>query len=154
MLQDLHLTGVDIYLHQQGLNTTTPAGKALFGMMGVFAEFELGMIQERVRSGMALARAKGTKSGNAIGRPAVWTDFENCFLYLRSQGLGILKIAAQAGCGVSVVQRLLAARSNMKTADLITAIASDEAKGLVTSNRAKGPHQHFEKSQLQQLANA
>jgi DNA invertase Pin-like site-specific DNA recombinase len=46
MLQELHSTGVDLYLHQQGINTTTPAGKALFGMMGVFAEFERGMIQE------------------------------------------------------------------------------------------------------------
>ena len=67
MLQELHSTGVDLYLHQQGINTTTPAGKALFGMVGVFAEFERGMIQERVRAGMARAKAKGTKSGNAIG---------------------------------------------------------------------------------------
>ena len=42
LLQELHSTGVDLYLHQQGVNTTTPAGRALFGMMGVFAEFEGG----------------------------------------------------------------------------------------------------------------
>src|SRR5690349_12310962 len=52
LLQELHSTGVDLYLHQQGINTRTPAGKALFGMMGVFAEFERGMIQERVRAGL------------------------------------------------------------------------------------------------------
>lgn len=108
MLQELHSTGVDLYLHQQGINTTTPAGKALFGMMGVFAEFERGMIQERVRAGMARAKAKGTKSGNAIGRPAVSAAIEGHIRELRARGLGILKIAAQAGCGVSVVQRVLA----------------------------------------------
>jgi DNA invertase Pin-like site-specific DNA recombinase len=108
MLQELHSTGVDLYLHQQGINTTTPAGRALFGMMGVFAEFERGMIQERVRAGMARAKARGTKSGNAIGRPAASSDIEDQIRELRAQGLGMIKIATQAGCGVSVVQRVLA----------------------------------------------
>ena len=108
MLQELHATGVDLYLHQQGINTTTPAGRALCGMMGVFAEFERGMIQERVRAGMARAKAKGTKSGNAIGRPAVSPGIEERIRELRAQGLGMIKIANQAGCGVSVVQRVLA----------------------------------------------
>ena len=110
MLQELHSTGVDLYLHQQGVNTTTPAGKALFGMMGVFAEFERGMIQERVRAGMARAKAKGTKSGNAIGRPSVSAAIEDRIRELRAEGLGMLKIATRAGCGVSVVQRVLAAQ--------------------------------------------
>lgn len=109
MLQELHSTGVDLYLHQQGINTTTPAGKALFGMMGVFAEFERGMIQERVRAGLARAKKSGTKSGNPIGRPAVPAAIENRIRELRAKGLGMLKIATQAGCGVSVVQRVLAA---------------------------------------------
>jgi DNA invertase Pin-like site-specific DNA recombinase len=109
LLQELHSTGVDLYLHQQGINTTTPAGKALFGMMGVFAEFERGMIQERVRAGMARARSSGTKSGKAIGRPVVATTVEDRIRELRAEGLGMLKIASQAGCGVSVVQRVLAA---------------------------------------------
>jgi DNA invertase Pin-like site-specific DNA recombinase len=48
-LGEVHAKGVDLYLHQQGIDTTTPAGKAMFQMMGVFAEFERAMIQERVR---------------------------------------------------------------------------------------------------------
>ena len=68
-LSELHASGVDLFLHQQGLDTTTPAGKAMFGMMGVFAEFERSIIQERVRAGIARARAQGTKSGKSIGRP-------------------------------------------------------------------------------------
>jgi DNA invertase Pin-like site-specific DNA recombinase len=53
LLQELHATGTDLYLHQQGLNTATPAGRATFGMLGVFAEFERAMIQERNRAGLA-----------------------------------------------------------------------------------------------------
>ena len=111
LLQELHSTGVDLYLHQQGINTTTPAGKALFGMMGVFAEFERGMIVERVKSGMARAKKNGTKSGNAIGRPAVSAEVEARIRELRATGLGIVKTAKQIGCGVSVVQRVTAAEA-------------------------------------------
>lgn len=109
LLQELHATGVDLYLHQQGVNTTTPAGRALFGMMGVFAEFERGMIQERVRAGLARAKSKGTKSGKPIGRPAVAAKADDHIRELRAQGLGMIRIAKHAGCGVSVVQRVLAA---------------------------------------------
>src|SRR5712691_3645669 len=49
-LSEIHSLGIDLFLHQQGLDTTTPSGKAMFGMMGVFAEFERAMIQERVRA--------------------------------------------------------------------------------------------------------
>jgi DNA invertase Pin-like site-specific DNA recombinase len=93
LLKELHSMGIDLYLHQQGINTTTPAGKALFGMMGVFAEFEREMIRERVMSGLARAKVSGTKSGNAIGRPAVSSSVEDRIRELRSQGLGMLKIA-------------------------------------------------------------
>lgn len=109
LLQELHSTGVELYLHQQGINTTTPAGKAMFQMMGVFAEFERSMIQERVKSGMNRAKEHGTKSGKAIGRPSVTAATEARIQELRAMGFGMLKIAAQAGCGVSVVQRVLAA---------------------------------------------
>lgn len=106
LLQELHSMGVDLYLHQQGINTTTPAGKALFGMMGVFAEFERGMIQERVRSGLARAKKHGTKSGRAIGRPTTSPETEASIRELRGQGMGMLRIARELKCGVSVVQRV------------------------------------------------
>lgn len=109
LLKELHSVGIDLYLHQQGINTTTPAGKALFGMMGVFAEFEREMIRERVMSGLARARVDGTRSGNAIGRPAVSSEVEDRIRELRAEGIGMLKIAKQLKCGVSVVQRMAAA---------------------------------------------
>jgi DNA invertase Pin-like site-specific DNA recombinase len=64
-LSELHALRIDLFLHQQGIDTTTPAGKALFQMMGVFAEFERAMIQERVRAGLARARSEGSGS---VGR--------------------------------------------------------------------------------------
>ena len=53
LLRELHAKGVDLFLHQQGLDTSTPSGKAMFQMMGVFAEFERAMIRERVLAGLA-----------------------------------------------------------------------------------------------------
>ena len=70
-LNELNATGVDLYLHQQALDTTTPSGRAMFGMLSVFSQFEREMIVERVRSGMARAKTKGTRSGRAIGRPKI-----------------------------------------------------------------------------------
>ena len=108
VLSELHAKGVDLYLHTQGLDTSTPAGRAMFGMLGVFAEFERAIIQERVRSGLARAKAHGTRSGNAIGRPRVSDNTEQRIRELAASGVGKLKIARQVGCGVSVVQRVLA----------------------------------------------
>jgi DNA invertase Pin-like site-specific DNA recombinase len=109
LLGEFHAKGVDLYLHQQGLDTTTPAGKALFQMMGVFAEFERAMIVERVKSGLARAKQSGTKSGKAIGRPRIDAATEDAIRRLRAENpaLGIIKIAKQAGVGVGTVQRVL-----------------------------------------------
>jgi DNA invertase Pin-like site-specific DNA recombinase len=63
VLSDLHAKNVDLYLHQQGLDTSTPSGRAMFQMMGVFAEFERAIIRERVLSGLARAKAEGVTLG-------------------------------------------------------------------------------------------
>jgi len=62
-LGELHAVEVDLFLHQQGVDTTTPAGRAMFQMMGVFAEFERAMIRERVCAGLERAKANGIKLG-------------------------------------------------------------------------------------------
>jgi DNA invertase Pin-like site-specific DNA recombinase len=62
-LSDLRALGCDLCLHCAALDTTTPGGKALFHILGVFAEFERAIIQERVHAGLAKARAKGKKLG-------------------------------------------------------------------------------------------
>ena len=90
-----------MYLHQQGLDSSTPAGKALFQMCGVFAEFERSMIQERVRAGLRRARAEGKRRG----RPPVSVDAERRIRALRAKGMGMLAIARTVGCGTGTVQR-------------------------------------------------
>ena len=102
ILQGLHEKGVGLFLHQQGLDTTTTAGKAMFQMLGVFAEFERGIIRERVNAGLARARANGTKLGRRRVKPSV----EARILELRASGDGILKIGKKLGIGTSVVQRV------------------------------------------------
>lgn len=72
-LEDLEANGVDLYLHQQSLDTTTPSGKALFQMCGVFAEFERSIISERVKAGLKRAQL----SGKVLGRPVVVASAEN-----------------------------------------------------------------------------
>jgi DNA invertase Pin-like site-specific DNA recombinase len=104
-LGELHAKGVDLYLHQQGIDTTTPAGKALFQMCGVFAEFERAMIVERVKAGLARARQQGKR----MGRPPVSQKVEQQIRKARALGLGMIKIAQKVGCGVSTVQRVLGA---------------------------------------------
>lgn len=104
-LEDVHQLGVDLYLHQQGIDTTTPAGKALFQMLGVFAEFERAMIRERVHAGLNRARAQGKR----LGRPTIEADTAAAITAaLRAGGAGLHKIAKAHGVGVSTVQRLKA----------------------------------------------
>jgi DNA invertase Pin-like site-specific DNA recombinase len=105
ILQGLQDKGVDLFLHQQGLDTSTTAGKAMFQMLGVFAEFERGIIRERVNAGLARARANGTKLGRRPVKPAV----EARIRQLRAKGDGILKIGKKLGIGTSVVQRVVGA---------------------------------------------
>ena len=101
-LQELHGAGVDLFFHKQALDTRTPAGKAMFQMMGVFAEFERAMIQARVKSGIARARAAGT----VFGRPRVAPEVEQAIRELRAQGVGIGSVARRLKIGASVVQRV------------------------------------------------
>ncbi len=103
-LSDIHANGVDLYLHQQGIDTTTPTGKAMFQMCGVFAEFERAMIQNRINAGLARAKAQG----KVLGRPKVNGGIERAVLAGIAQGTGKRKLAKQLGIGVSTVKRVLA----------------------------------------------
>ncbi len=104
-LGDLEAVGVDLYLDRQGIDTTTPGGKALFQMMGVFAEFERAMIRERINAGIARARKYGTRSGKPIGRPRIPKKTLAAIHAARAQGKGIKRIARDLGVGVGTVQK-------------------------------------------------
>jgi DNA invertase Pin-like site-specific DNA recombinase len=101
-LGDIKAAGIDLYLHQQAVDTSTPAGRALFQMMGVFAEFERAMIVERVNAGLDRARAQG----KTLGRPR--TTKESAIKASLAAGNGILKTAKLCGVGSSAVQRVKA----------------------------------------------
>ncbi len=101
-LGELHALKIDLYLHQQGIDTTTPAGEAMFQMMGVFAQFERAMIQERVKSGLSRARAGGKR----LGRPPVAARKRAEVLKLRRDGQSVRKIAQAVGLAPGTVQRI------------------------------------------------
>lgn len=104
-LGELRGTGTDLYLHQQALDTSTPSGRALFQMCGVFAEFERAMIRERVTAGLARARAEGIQ----LGRPRLEDrDAKKAARVraMRANGVGIRRTASELGVGVGTVMRL------------------------------------------------
>ena len=105
-LSELHALRIDLFLHQQGLDTTTPGGKAMFQMLGVFAEFERSMIQERVRAGLRRAKEDGKK----LGRPRLAPDLEKQILDAlkarKTTGDSVRKIAARFGVAASTVQTI------------------------------------------------
>ncbi|MDR6954886.1 DNA invertase Pin-like site-specific DNA recombinase [Ancylobacter sp. 3268] len=104
-LSDLHALRVDLFLQQQGIDTTTPAGKALFQMLGVFAEFERAMIRDRTKAGLARARAQG----RVLGRPRVDAKTERVIREALATGEeGMQKIARRLGVGTGTVQRIRA----------------------------------------------
>lgn len=109
-LQKLREVRVDLYLHQQGLHTSAGDGRALFEIVGLLSEFEQRRRSERVRVGLE----RIDRSGHVKAQPPrrrIDEAMEARILELRRQGLGILSVARQAGCGVSSVQRVLAART-------------------------------------------
>ena len=104
-LGEIRGAGVDLYLHKQAIDTSTPAGKALFQMIGVFSEFELDMIRERTRAGLARARAQGKR----LGRPQLDKRVITAVQRSLAEGVSIRKAAALHGVGVSSVQRIQSA---------------------------------------------
>lgn len=101
-LDEIHAAGVELYLHRQALDTSTPAGRAMFGMLGIFAEFERSMIVERVRAGMTRARAQGKH----LGRPAMRDATHQAITAGVAAGLSGRAIARQAGVSEATVRRV------------------------------------------------
>jgi DNA invertase Pin-like site-specific DNA recombinase len=102
-LKLLNDKGVDLYLHQQGIDTRTSSGKAMFQMIGVFSEFEHSIISERVKAGLERAKSSGTK----LGRPIIFEEKVQDVLSLRAGGMSMLKIAKKLNIGTGTVQKIL-----------------------------------------------
>ena len=106
-LDELHACGIDLYLHQQAIDTTTPAGKAMFQMCGVFAEFERGILSERVKAGLNRVRA----DGKPLGRPIKIANIKK-ILEDRKLGKTIRAIAAEQNLSVGKIHKIVSAEPN------------------------------------------
>ena len=116
VLTELRAKKVDLYLHVQGVDTSTPSGKAMFQMLGVFSEFEREMICERVLSGMARAKSQGKH----CGRPKTTPEVERAIVATLRAGTGMIKTAKMHGVGVGTVQRLAREDGVVSTRDITT----------------------------------
>lgn len=103
-LGEIHASGVDLYLHQQGLDTSTPMGKAMFQISGVFAELERNVIRERVISGMARAKAQGKH----LGRPSLPEGTRQAIRSTyNAGGIGLRGVAKKFGVSSETVRRAI-----------------------------------------------
>jgi len=99
---DLQANKVDLYSHKQAIDTSTPSGRMMWQLLGVFAEFEREMIRDRVVAGIERAKARGVR----LGRPPLGMAAHAKILELRAQGMGLVKIGRTLGIGTSQVQRV------------------------------------------------
>jgi DNA invertase Pin-like site-specific DNA recombinase len=117
-IQGLEACGVDLYLDQQAIDTTTLAGKLMFQITGAFAEFERSMIRTRVNAGLKRAKdeikRKGhfvTKHGEVkkrLGRPSADPEKLRKARAELAKGIGINKVAKMVGLGVGTVAKVKA----------------------------------------------
>ncbi|HBS25226.1 recombinase family protein [Thalassospira sp.] len=103
-LADLQAKGCDLYLHQQGIDTSTPSGRMLFQMLSVFAEFEREMIRERVVAGLERTKSKGTR----LGRPKLDYSVRRKIEIAMRKGKGIRPTARALGVSTTTVMKIKA----------------------------------------------
>jgi DNA invertase Pin-like site-specific DNA recombinase len=99
-LEEFRALGIDFISLHEGVDTSTPNGRLVFGIFASIAEFERELIRDRVKSGIAAARSKGT----TLGRPRVFVDAAR-IAALRLQGLSWARIGAQLGLGEGTIRR-------------------------------------------------
>jgi DNA invertase Pin-like site-specific DNA recombinase len=101
-IQQLETCGVDLYLDQQAIDTTTPTGRLMFQITGAFAEFERSMIRQRIRAGLRRA----VEAGKQLGRPKIDPALEKRIQSQLRAGKGMLAIAGECKVGTGTVQRI------------------------------------------------
>ena len=100
-LEEFRTLGVELMSYTENIDTTTPAGKALFSMVAVFAEFENDIRSERIKAGMENARAKGRQ----LGRPRISEELIERIRYLKSQGYSDGAIMRSTGLARNTVKK-------------------------------------------------
>ena len=145
LLGELRSRDIDLYLHQQALDTSTPSGRALFGMLGVFSEFERAMIRDRVMAGLDRARS----SGKRLGRPRTTPFTVQRIRAALDEGRGVRETARLlkvAPAKVSEIRRMsagdavryaVAGGANIK--DLLAGELQRESVGKTAESQSAGP---------------
>lgn len=100
-LEEFRGLGVDFISYTESIDTTTPAGKALFTMVSAFAEFERSLIGERVKAGIDRARAEGIR----LGRPPLDEDRISQIIEMRLNGLSVREIAKKVNLSTGVISK-------------------------------------------------
>ena len=103
-LEDIQSANCDMYIHQSGIDTSTPSGKMMFGMLSVFSEFERSMIRERVIAGQQRAVANGVKLGRKTN---VNDGIITAVYHMRQNNVPIKRIAKDLQIGVGTVYKIL-----------------------------------------------
>lgn len=98
-LSEINDRHVDLYLHQQNIDTSTPSGKAMFGMLGIFAEFERSILRSRIMAGLA-------RSNKKSGRPSIDAHKHSEIEKLLKDGISMSNIAKQVNVGKATVHRI------------------------------------------------
>ena len=103
-MNELQSLNVDLYLHQQAIDTTTPSGRMVFGIFSALGEYERELIRERILAGQKRARSQGIK----IGRPSKLNNaVKTSVRLLRGNGMGIKQIAKTLEIGIGSVYAAL-----------------------------------------------
>jgi DNA invertase Pin-like site-specific DNA recombinase len=101
-LAELDAAGIRLYCDQQGIDSSTPMGRAMIQMASIFGEQERSILRDRVKAGLERVRQQGVR----LGRPKVSSKVEDAIRRHLRAGNGILKVARMVGCGSGTVQRV------------------------------------------------
>jgi DNA invertase Pin-like site-specific DNA recombinase len=104
-LPEMNQLGIAMYFHREAIDSSTPTGRAMLSMCSVFAELERDLIRERTIAGLARARAQGTKSGKAIGRPPLPPETSQAIQAALASGQGVRATARALGVSPASVVR-------------------------------------------------
>ncbi|MEY4529172.1 MAG: hypothetical protein RL768_2891 [Nitrospirota bacterium] len=105
-MNELSATRIDLYVHQQAVNTTTPAGRMVFSIFGAIGEFERELCRDRIRAGLVRAKSQGKR----LGRPTNVTEgVKQTVKTLRHEGWSLHRIARELKIGVGTTSRILSA---------------------------------------------
>jgi len=103
LMKELQRSSVELYCHQQNINTATPAGRMTFSIFGALGEYERSLIIERIHVGIARAKAEGVR----FGRPRVYGDEVRAqVIQLRTKGMRMRDIARELSVGFGTVWRV------------------------------------------------